>query len=146
MAQHVREWKAVDVKPFNLRSHACQDFSLHRRSFQQENFVSRNVVEDEIGNAQSRGRAIALQRRCSCCVVPTNSYTCTVQIHGRQELREMCQPQCNPWASSPDFIDLSWVTLTERKLEMWANAQRDGRPAKCRALCSTPQSSADAHY
>jgi len=29
----------------------------------------------------------------------------------------------------------------ERQLEMWANAQRDGRPAKYRwrpALCSTP--------
>ena len=34
------------------------------------------------------------------------------------------------------------------KLEMWANAQRDGRPAehRCGALCSTPQSLADAHY
>jgi len=30
---------------------------------------------------------------------------------------------------------------------MWANAQRDGRPAKHRwPLCSTPQSLADAHY
>jgi len=29
------------------------------------------------------------------------------------------------------------------ELEMWANAQRDGRPA---ALCSTPQSLADDHY
>ena len=27
---------------------------------------------------------------------------------------------------------------------MWANAQRDGRPAE--DLCSTPQSLADAHY
>jgi len=27
---------------------------------------------------------------------------------------------------------------------MWADAQRDGRPAKYR--CLTPQSSADAHY
>jgi len=33
------------------------------------------------------------------------------------------------------------------KLEMWANAQRDGRPANIGgALCSTPQSFADAHY
>ena len=33
------------------------------------------------------------------------------------------------------------------KLEMWANAQRDGRPAEYRcALCSMPQSLADAHY
>jgi len=31
---------------------------------------------------------------------------------------------------------------------MWANAQRDNRPVKYRygALCSTPQSLADAHY
>jgi len=30
---------------------------------------------------------------------------------------------------------------------MWANAQRDGRlPKKGGALCSTPQSLADAHY
>ena len=30
---------------------------------------------------------------------------------------------------------------------MWANAQRDGRPADIGgALCSTPQSLADAHY
>jgi len=31
----------------------------------------------------------------------------------------------------------------KKELEMWANAQRDGRLA---ALCSTPQSLADAHY
>jgi len=31
----------------------------------------------------------------------------------------------------------------KEELEMWANAQRDGRPA---ALCSTLQSLADAHY
>jgi len=30
----------------------------------------------------------------------------------------------------------------EEELELWANDQRDGRPA----LCSTPQSLADAHY
>jgi len=30
---------------------------------------------------------------------------------------------------------------------MWANAQRDGRPAEHRcALCSMPQSLADTHY
>jgi len=29
---------------------------------------------------------------------------------------------------------------------MWANAQRDGRPAERRWRCSTPQSLADAHY
>ena len=30
---------------------------------------------------------------------------------------------------------------------MWANAQRDGRPAEIDgALCSMPQSLADAHY
>ena len=33
------------------------------------------------------------------------------------------------------------------KTKMWANAQPDGRPAEYRRrLCSTPQSSADAHY
>jgi len=33
------------------------------------------------------------------------------------------------------------------KLEIWANAQRDGRPAEYRwRLCSTPQILADAHY
>ena len=32
------------------------------------------------------------------------------------------------------------------KLEMWANAQCDGHPAKHGALCSTPQSLADAYY
>jgi len=31
-----------------------------------------------------------------------------------------------------------------QSIEMWANAQRDGRPAECGALCSTPQSLADA--
>jgi len=33
------------------------------------------------------------------------------------------------------------------KLEIWANAQRDGRlPNIGGALCSMPQSMADAHY
>jgi len=33
------------------------------------------------------------------------------------------------------------------KLEIWANAQRDDRPAEYRwSLCSTPHSLADAHY
>ena len=33
------------------------------------------------------------------------------------------------------------------ELEMWANAQRDGRPAKHRwRLCSMPQSLAEAQY
>ena len=37
--------------------------------------------------------------------------------------------------------------FTYKKLEMWANAQRDGRPLNIGgALCSTPQSLADAHY
>jgi len=37
-----------------------------------------------------------------------------------------------------------WAIATR----MWANAQRDGRPAEYigGALCSTPQSLADAHY
>jgi len=40
-----------------------------------------------------------------------------------------------------------WLGRTSPKLEMWANAQRDGRPANIGgALCSTPQSLADAHY
>ena len=37
------------------------------------------------------------------------------------------------------------INLNNR-LEMWANVQRDGRPAEYNgALCSTPQSLADAH-
>ena len=37
--------------------------------------------------------------------------------------------------------------MPHMKLEMWANVQRDGRPANIRgALRSTPQSLADAHY
>ena len=32
----------------------------------------------------------------------------------------------------------------KKRTRMWANAQRDGRPAEY--LCSTPQSLADAHY
>jgi len=33
------------------------------------------------------------------------------------------------------------------KLDMWANAQRDGRPADIGGtLCSTPQSFPNAHY
>jgi len=39
------------------------------------------------------------------------------------------------------------LTKTITKTRMWANAQRDGRPAKHRwHPCSTPQSLADAHY
>jgi len=41
------------------------------------------------------------------------------------------------------------VTTIKLKVEMWANAQRDGRRAECRtggALCSMPQSVADAQY
>jgi len=35
----------------------------------------------------------------------------------------------------------------DKRLEMWANAQCDGRPSEhSSALCSTPQSLADAHY
>jgi len=35
----------------------------------------------------------------------------------------------------------------KEELEMWANAQPDGRPAQHRwRPCSTPQSLADAHY
>jgi len=32
------------------------------------------------------------------------------------------------------------------ELKLECNAQRDGRPAEHRCLCSTPQSLADAHY
>ena len=35
---------------------------------------------------------------------------------------------------------------SEYELEMWTNAQRDGRPAEHRLVSSTPQSLADAHY
>jgi len=36
---------------------------------------------------------------------------------------------------------------TLKNTRMWADAQRDGRPAEYRgALCSTPKSLADAHY
>ena len=47
---------------------------------------------------------------------------------------------------------IQWVTIfplkPSFKLEMWANAQRDGLPAEYigGALCSTRQSLADAHY
>ena len=35
----------------------------------------------------------------------------------------------------------------KKRTRMWANAQPDGRPAEhSGALCSTPQSLADAHY
>jgi len=36
----------------------------------------------------------------------------------------------------------------KKELEMWANAQSDGRPAeyRWRPLCSMPQSLADAQY
>jgi len=39
-------------------------------------------------------------------------------------------------------------TVEKKKTTMWADAQRDGRPAEYLggALCSTPQSLADAHY
>jgi len=39
------------------------------------------------------------------------------------------------------------MSANVNKLEIWANAQRDGRlPNIGGALCSTPQSMADAHY
>jgi len=42
---------------------------------------------------------------------------------------------------------LKKLNLTQQKLEMWANAQRDGHlPNIGGALCSTRQSLADAHY
>jgi len=42
-------------------------------------------------------------------------------------------------------IDAIVALATQKQTRMWANAQRDGCPAKG-ALCSTPQSLADAHY
>jgi len=40
--------------------------------------------------------------------------------------------------------------VDKSKTRMWANAQRDGRPAEYRwhhgAPCSTPQNLADTHY
>jgi len=49
-------------------------------------------------------------------------------------------------------VTKEWKTTTDiiiknkHKLEIWANAQRDGRPVEYRwRLCSTPQSLADAH-
>jgi len=39
------------------------------------------------------------------------------------------------------------IVTTTHATRMWANAQRDGRPAKHGgAFCSAPQSLADAHY
>jgi len=39
------------------------------------------------------------------------------------------------------------ISKKQMELEMWVNAQRDGRPPNIGgALCSTPQSLADAHY
>jgi len=39
------------------------------------------------------------------------------------------------------------IIRIQYKLEMWANAQRDGCPPNIGgALCSTPQSLADTHY
>jgi len=41
---------------------------------------------------------------------------------------------------------IKFPKLQQMQLEMWANAQRDGRPAEHRwRLCSTPQSLADTH-
>jgi len=44
--------------------------------------------------------------------------------------------------------DVGSVSQPFNQLEMWANAQRDGRPAEYRqgGRCSTPQSLADAKY
>jgi len=49
-------------------------------------------------------------------------------------------------AEAEKLVKIAILKLTE--LEMWANAQRHCRPAEYigGALCSTPQSLADAHY
>ena len=54
---------------------------------------------------------------------------------------------CNTVAR-PTFQRFQYTSFENYgELEMWANAQRDGRPAEYRwRLCSTPQSLADAHY
>jgi len=45
------------------------------------------------------------------------------------------------------YVDFLHTTLSECSTRMRANAQRDGRPPNIGgALCSTPQSLADAHY
>ena len=56
----------------------------------------------------------------------------------------------NLLTSTKETINLAQQKQTTKKtLEMWANAQRDSRPAEHTvggALCSTPQSLADDHY
>ena len=47
----------------------------------------------------------------------------------------------------PLFVHWGYTWKINFELEMWANAQPDGRlPNIGGALCSTPQSLADAHY
>jgi len=47
------------------------------------------------------------------------------------------------WYGHPGIRSLNLILTTR----MWATAQRDGHPAEYSgALCSTPQSLADAHY
>jgi len=47
----------------------------------------------------------------------------------------------------PENYKFNYRMLNKIETRMWANAQRDGRPANIGgALCSTPQRLADAHY
>jgi len=47
----------------------------------------------------------------------------------------------------PGIFGFTNKKTKQKQLEMWANAQCDGRPANVGgALCSTLQSLADAHY
>jgi len=50
--------------------------------------------------------------------------------------------------SKTKFVETGFVKIKEyTQTRMWANAQRDGRPAEYSgALCSMPQSLADVHY
>jgi len=43
-------------------------------------------------------------------------------------------------------VSIDGIVALAQKLEMWANAQRDGRLNIDGALCSTPQCLADAYY
>jgi len=45
------------------------------------------------------------------------------------------------------LVEFQLSFTVHQETRMWADVRRDGRPAEYRcALCSTPQSLADAHY
>jgi len=69
--------------------------------------------------------------------------------------QDLTDSAIDQWSNRITMVLQAQGTHTEHRLKwywtltrMWANAQRDGRPAKhrCGTLCSTPQSLADAHY